>query len=131
MEAAGPPSPDEAMGHGGHGGMSMAAMVADMRNRFLVAVTFSVPIVVWSPIGEEVFGRHAPVPFGLRQDVWALLLSLPVIFYSCSIFFSGAVRALRARTGHADVRECLESLALRFVLHEGQQVPQFELVGLR
>ncbi|MGW7029905.1 heavy metal translocating P-type ATPase [Streptomyces xanthophaeus] len=99
--AAGTRAPDEARGHGGHGGhgeMSMAAMVADMRNRFLVAVAFSVPIVVWSPIGEEVFGWHAPVPFGLRQDVWALLLSLPVILYSCSVFFVGAVRALRART---------------------------------
>lgn len=96
--AAGLPPPDEVMGHGGHGGVSMAAMVADMRNRFLVAVAFSVPIVVWSPIGEEVFGWHAPVPFGLRQDVWALVLSLPVIFYSCSVFFGGAVRALRART---------------------------------
>ncbi|WP_234008872.1 heavy metal translocating P-type ATPase [Streptomyces sp. Mg1] len=85
-------------GHGGHAGMSMAAMAADMRNRFLVAVIFSIPIVIWSPIGEEVFGWHVPVPFGLRQDVWALLLSLPVIFYSCSIFFVGAVRALRART---------------------------------
>ncbi|WP_030575569.1 heavy metal translocating P-type ATPase [Streptomyces anulatus] len=94
----GPRSPDEAMGHGGHAGMSMAAMVADMRNRFLVAVLFSVPVVIWSPIGEDVFGWHAPVPFGLRQDVWALLLSLPVIFYSCTIFFDGAVRALRART---------------------------------
>ncbi|MFJ3976477.1 heavy metal translocating P-type ATPase [Streptomyces sp. NPDC090021] len=97
-EAEGVPSPEEAMGHGGHAQMSMAAMVADMRNRFLVAVIFSVPIVIWSPIGEEVFGWHVPVPFGLRQDVWALLLSLPVIFYSCSIFFVGAVRALRART---------------------------------
>ncbi|MFE2233408.1 heavy metal translocating P-type ATPase [Streptomyces sp. NPDC059442] len=95
---SGEPSPDEEAGHGGHAGMSMAAMVADMRNRFLVAAVFSIPIVVWSPIGEEVFGWHAPVPFGLRQDVWALLLSLPVIFYSCSIFFVGAVRALRART---------------------------------
>ena len=94
----GVPSPDEAMGHGGPDEMSMAAMVADMRNRFLVAVLFSVPIVIWSPIGEEVFGWHAPVPFGLRPDVWALLLSLPVIFYACSIFFVGAVRALRART---------------------------------
>lgn len=92
------PSPHEVMGHGGHAGMSMAAMVADMRNRFLVAALFSVPIVVWSPIGEDVFGLDVPVPFGLRQDVWALLLSLPVIFYSCWIFFDGAVRALRART---------------------------------
>ncbi|MFI2372176.1 heavy metal translocating P-type ATPase [Streptomyces sp. NPDC018833] len=91
-------SPHEVMGHGGHGGMSMAAMVADMRNRFLVAVLFSIPIVIWSPIGEDVFGLDVPVPFGLRQEVWALLLSLPVIFYSCTIFFDGAVRALRART---------------------------------
>ena len=30
--------------------------------------------------------------------MWSLLLSLPVIFYSCWIFFDGAVRALRART---------------------------------
>jgi Cu2+-exporting ATPase len=32
------PSPHEVMGHGGDGEMSMAAMVADMRNRFLVAL---------------------------------------------------------------------------------------------
>jgi Cu2+-exporting ATPase len=91
-------SPREVMGHGGHGGMSMADMVADMRNRFLVAALFSVPILIWSPIGTDVFGLNVGVPFGLRQDVWALLLSLPVIFYADSIFFDGAVRALRART---------------------------------
>ena len=86
------------MGHGGHGGMSMEAMVADMRNRFLVAAIFSIPILLWSPIGREVLGFNVPAPFGLRDDVWSLLLSLPVIFYSCWIFFDGAVRALRART---------------------------------
>ena len=91
-------TPDEVMGHGGHGEMSMAAMVADMRNRFLVAAFFSIPILLWSPIGRDVFGFEAPVPFGLREDVFTLILSLPVIFYSCSIFFTGAVRALRART---------------------------------
>jgi P-type Cu2+ transporter len=91
-------SPHETMGHGGHGAMSMAAMVADMRNRFLVAAVFSVPILLWSPIGREVLGFEVAAPFGLRDDVWSLLLSLPVIFYSCWIFFDGAVRALRART---------------------------------
>ena len=90
--------PDEVMGHGGHGEMSMAAMVADMRNRFFVAALFSIPIVLWSPIGRDVFGFDVEVPFGLREDVFTLILSLPVIFYSCSIFFIGAVRALRART---------------------------------
>ncbi|WP_454850127.1 heavy metal translocating P-type ATPase [Promicromonospora soli] len=91
-------SPHDVMGHGGHGGMSMAGMVRDMRNRFLVAALFAVPILVWSPIGHDVFGVDIGVPFGLREDVWSLLLSLPVIFYADSIFFDGAVRALRART---------------------------------
>jgi len=90
--------PDEVMGHGGHAEMSMAAMVADMRNRFLVAALFSIPIVLWSPIGRDVFGFEVEVPFGLPEDVFTLILSLPVIFYSCAIFFTGAVRALRART---------------------------------
>ncbi|MGW4591932.1 heavy metal translocating P-type ATPase [Amycolatopsis thermoflava] len=92
------PRSPEVMEHGDQAGMSMAEMVADMRNRFLVALVFSVPILLWSPIGTEVFGLHLPVPFGWRPDVWSLLLSLPVIFYSCWIFFDGAVRALRARS---------------------------------
>ena len=90
-------SPHELMGHGGHAG-SMAEMVADMRNRFLVALIFSIPILLWSPIGREVFRFEPVAPFGLRDDVFQLLLSLPVVFYSAWIFFDGAVRALRART---------------------------------
>jgi P-type Cu2+ transporter len=91
-------SPHELMGHGGHGAMSMDDMVRDMRNRFLVAAIFSVPILLWSPIGRDVLGFDVAAPFGLRDDVWSLLLSLPVIFYSCSIFFTGAYAALKART---------------------------------
>jgi P-type Cu2+ transporter len=90
--------PHEMVGHGGHGAVSMDAMVADMRNRFLVAAIFSIPILLWSPIGREVLGFEVAAPFGLRDDVWSLLLSLPVILYSCWIFFDGAIRALRART---------------------------------
>ncbi len=89
----------ELMGHGGgHAGMSMASMVRDMRNRFIVAAVLSVMITLWSPIGRQVFGFAVPAPFGIRDDVFALALSLPVIFYSAWIFFDGAVRALRART---------------------------------
>lgn len=91
-------SPAEAMGHGGHEGMSMDAMVRDMRNRFLVALVLSIPIMLWSPMGREMFGFTVPAPFGLRDDVFTLLLSLPVVFYSSWIFFDGAWRALRART---------------------------------
>ncbi|MGH9026651.1 MAG: heavy metal translocating P-type ATPase, partial [Acidimicrobiia bacterium] len=91
-------APVDVMGHGGHADMSMNAMVADMRNRFLVAVLFSIPIVLWSPIGRDVLGFDVSAPFGLRDDVWLLLLSLPVIFYSSWIFFDGAYRALRNRS---------------------------------
>lgn len=95
--AAGP-SPHDMMGHGGHGAMSMDAMVRDMRNRFLVALVLSIPIMLWSPMGRDMLGFRIPAPFGMRDDVFTFLLSLPVVFYSAWIFFDGAFRALRART---------------------------------
>jgi P-type Cu2+ transporter len=85
-------------GHGGHAGMSMDSMARDMRNRFIVAVAFALPIAVWSPMGESIFGSIPPTPFGIRTEVWQLVLSLPVIFYSSTLFFVGAWHALRART---------------------------------
>ncbi|MFZ5869545.1 MAG: heavy metal translocating P-type ATPase, partial [Actinomycetota bacterium] len=92
-------TPQDVMGHGGaHADMSMDEMVRDMRNRFVVAALLSVPILLWSPIGRDVLGFTAGTPFGLRDDVLALILSLPVVFYSAWIFFDGAYRALRART---------------------------------
>jgi len=85
-------------GHGGHAGMSMATMVRDMRDRFLVAVVFTLPIVAWSMVGTELFGTELATPGGIDREVWQLLLSLPVVLYSSSIFFTGAWNALRART---------------------------------
>jgi P-type Cu2+ transporter len=85
-------------GHGGHAGMSMAAMVRDMRNRFLVALVFAIPIAIWSPLGKSIFGSTPPTPFGMRTDLWQLLLSLTVVFYSSQIFFKGAYHALKAKT---------------------------------
>ena len=92
-------SPQDVMGHGGgHAGMSMDQMILDMRTRFFVAALLSIPITLWSPIGRELLGFTVPAPFGLRDDVFTLILSLPVIFYSAWIFFDGAYRALRAKT---------------------------------
>jgi len=85
-------------GHGGHAGMSMAAMVADMRNRFVVALIFTVPIVLWSGVGSGLVGSELATPLGIGRNWWLLLLSLPVVGYSSSIFFTGAWRALRAGT---------------------------------
>ena len=85
-------------GQGGHAGMSMDEMVRDMRNRFLVALVFALPIALWSPLGEAIFGDVPPTPFGIGADVWQFLLALPVVFYSSAIFFTGAYHALRAKT---------------------------------
>ena len=91
-------SPAQVMGHGGHGEMSMAGMVRDMRDRFLVAVVLAVAVTLWSRIGREVLGFTVAAPFGWRDDVFQLLLSVPVVGYSAWVFFAGAVRALQART---------------------------------
>lgn len=91
-------SPHDMMGHSGHGDMSMAGMVADMRRRFLIAALFSMPIVLWSSIGRDVFGFSVGAPFAMRDDVFQLLLSVPVVFYASWIFFDGAYRALKAGT---------------------------------
>ena len=85
-------------GHGGHAGMSMEAMERDMRNRFLIALVFTIPIVLWSMVGTELLGTELATPFGIDHDVWQFLLSLPVVLWASSIFFTGAVAALRART---------------------------------
>ncbi|MBA3690072.1 MAG: copper-translocating P-type ATPase [Actinobacteria bacterium] len=97
-EGAASQSPHDAMGHGGHAGMSMDDMVRDMRTRFLVAAVLSIPILLWSRIGRDVLGFTVPAPLGVRDDVFQLILSLPVVFFAGWTFFDGAVRALRART---------------------------------
>ncbi|MBA3264162.1 MAG: hypothetical protein H0T69_17180, partial [Thermoleophilaceae bacterium] len=81
MEEDGPPAPadhaaveraDEAHGHGGHAGMSMDTMERDMRNRFLVALIFTVPTLVWSPVGDTLFGSMPAVPFWPRHGALAV-----------------------------------------------------------
>ena len=62
----------------------MEDMVRDMRNRFLVALVLSVPILLWSPIGREVIGFEAPAPFGLRDDVFSLILSIALMGVAAS-----------------------------------------------
>ena len=54
-------------GHGGHAGMSMDSMVRDMRNRFVVALVFTIPIVLWSMVGTELLGTELATPFGIDR----------------------------------------------------------------
>jgi P-type Cu2+ transporter len=81
-------------GRGGHAGMSMDHMAGQMRSRFLVALAFTVLILLWS---NSLSGHQLATPFGISRDVWELLLSLPVLAAG-SVFFTGAVAALRQRT---------------------------------
>ncbi len=92
------PSPHAVMGHGGSGQMSMEAMVLDMRNRLLVALVFTIPVVLYSTLGRDVLNYGVAAPFGLRDDVFQLLASLPVVGWSSWIFFQGAIAALRRKT---------------------------------
>jgi P-type Cu2+ transporter len=55
-------------GHGGHAGMSIAGMVADMRNRFLVSLIFTIPIVVWSGVGSGLIGSELATRFGMGRN---------------------------------------------------------------
>jgi Cu2+-exporting ATPase len=84
--------------HAGHGDGSMAAMARALRDRFIVAAALAVPIMLWSPMGTALLGRELPAPFGVSSEVFQLLLSMPVVFYSSSVFFSGALHALRNHT---------------------------------
>jgi Cu2+-exporting ATPase len=97
-DCAGQSVPGHGHGHGGYPGMSMDSMARDMRNRFLVALAFTIPIVAWSMVGTKLLGSELATPFGIDRDVWQFLLSLPIVLYASSIFFTGAVSALRNRT---------------------------------
>ena len=79
------------MGHGA--GMDIQAMVRDMRNRFWVSLVFSVPIFIYSPMGN-MFTPPAP-PFGLRLDLWLFFLATAAIVYPAWPFVVAAIRALR------------------------------------
>ena len=85
----------EAMGHEmGHGaGMDMAAMARDMRNRFLIALLFTIPIFALEPMGLPRPLLYPPRALGL--DLTLFLLASAAILYPGWPFFVAAVRALR------------------------------------
>lgn len=70
-------------------------MEADMRRRFWTAFLLTIPIVLISPMGEMLLRIRLPeyVPSG-----WILfLLTTPVVFWSGSVFITGAYHSLASR----------------------------------
>jgi len=101
--AAGEPTPapahaaharDEMAHEMGHGaGMDMAAMVRDMRNRFLVCLAFTIPLFFWAPMGLPM--KIPPPPFGLTLDQWLFVLATGAVVWPSWPFFVAAWRALK------------------------------------
>ncbi|MDX2289786.1 MAG: heavy metal translocating P-type ATPase, partial [Hyphomicrobiaceae bacterium] len=88
-----PTARDEMAHEMGHGSGDMQSMVRDMRNRFLVALVFTIPIFVYSPMGG-MFTPPAP-PFGLRLDQWLFILATIAVIWPVWPFVVASVRALR------------------------------------
>ena len=84
------------MGHAP--GMSMQGMADDMRNRFLVALVFSVPVFLYSPMGE-MFGNF-PTPFGMDRKVFLFIMATAAIAYPVWPFVVAAVRAARNKVAN-------------------------------
>ena len=82
-----------AMDHGA--GMSMEAMVRDMRNRFLLTLVLAIPVFLYSPLFTDVFDVDVPTPFGMPNDILLFILSTPAVLWGGQMFFVGAYRSLR------------------------------------
>ena len=94
MESATAPAARDEMAHEmGHGpGMDMQAMARDMRNRFWIALAFSVPIFLTMPMGLPL--PALPPPFGLDVDLWLFVLASAAILYPGWPFVVAAWRAV-------------------------------------
>ena len=75
-------------GHEGHGSPD------DMLRRFVISLVITIPIVLFSPIGESL-GFKFPPPFGLSMPWFGLILSSIVVWWGAYPFISSAWRALK------------------------------------
>lgn len=84
------------MDHAGLAGRKMAAvMERDIRNKFWFAFAFTIAIVLYSSMGEMLFGTRLPSPIPIP---WLLfMLTTPVFFYSGWIFLYSTYKALQKK----------------------------------
>ena len=85
------------MEHTGLAGREMAKLMEeDIRNKFFFSLFVTIPIILYSPFGEKIFGIHLPSPIPIP---WLLfLLTTPVLFYSGWIFLYSTYKAFQAKT---------------------------------
>ena len=84
------------MDHTGLAGREMAKLMEiDIRRKFFFSLTLSIPIILYSPLGEKIFNVHMPQPI---PATWILLLlTTPVFFYGGWIFLYSSYWALKKR----------------------------------
>jgi len=80
------------MGHGA--GADLQAVARDMRNRFLIALVFAVPVFLYSQMGM-MFGADLAPPFGMDRKLLLFILATGAVIYPGWMFYVAAVRALR------------------------------------
>src|SRR6266567_4343358 len=90
------------------------AMEADMRNRFFVSLVLTIPVILYSPLGVNLFKLHLPTPFGISPNWVLLVLATPIVWWGGWIFHSGAWRALYNRTLNMNVLVSLGVLVAYF-----------------
>ncbi len=85
------------MEHTGLAGREMAKMMEeDIRNKFFFSLALTIPIILYSPLGEKIFQVNLPSPIPVP---WMLfLLTTPMFFYSGWIFLYSTYKALQAKT---------------------------------
>ncbi len=77
--------------HAGHG----AHMVRDMLHRFIGSAILTLPIILYSPLGTQLFGRQLAPPFGLSPGLLSFVLTSIVVWWGGWPFVSSAARSLR------------------------------------
>ncbi len=82
------------MDHTGLAGREMARLMEiDIRNKFFFSLIFTIPIILYSPLGTEYLKLNLPSPLPLP---WLLfILTTPVFFYSGWIFLYSTYFALK------------------------------------
>lgn len=82
------------MDHTGLAGREMAKMMEiDIRRKFFFSLILSIPIILYSPLGEKILNVHLPQPI---PATWImLLLTTPVFFYGGWIFLYSSYFALK------------------------------------
>lgn len=85
------------MEHTGLAGREMAKLMEeDIKQKFFVSLFLTIPIVLYSPLGKNIFGLNLPTP--IPENWLMFLLTTPVFFYSGWIFLYSSYIALKQKT---------------------------------